>query len=156
MRGVADGEYLNPDFFIVMDRLFGTLDQRLNAWKKVLDKNSGVCCGIGQNHDVFRQILKERMIVAYDLAVDFMYLHENRLVTAQGYGLVMPLLTVQCPPHSCEPISCCQPPSLCRLVYRDIKVRLAHTLTRDISLHLLTISASIFSRRILDSTSEAM
>ena len=27
MRGVADGEYLHQDFFIVMDRLFGTLDQ---------------------------------------------------------------------------------------------------------------------------------
>ena len=29
---------------------------------------------------MFHQVLKERMIVAYDLAVAFMYLHENRLV----------------------------------------------------------------------------
>ncbi|CAB9498375.1 Inhibitor of nuclear factor kappa-B kinase subunit beta [Seminavis robusta] len=80
MRGVAAGSYLNQDFFIVMDRLFGTLDQRINAWKKLLSKNSGCCCGFGKNHEVFMQVLKERMIVAYDLAVAFMYLHENRLV----------------------------------------------------------------------------
>lgn len=77
MRGVASGEYLHQDFFIIMDRLFGTLDQRVNAWKRVLKKNSGFC-GVGKNHKVFHQVLKERMIVAYDLAVAFMYLHENR------------------------------------------------------------------------------
>jgi len=80
MRGVAAGDYLHQDFFIIMDRLFGTLDQRANAWKKLLAKNSGCLCGIGKNHEVFHQVLKERMIVAYDLAVAFMYLHENRLV----------------------------------------------------------------------------
>jgi len=80
MRGVASGEYLHQDFFIIMDRLFGTLDQRIKAWKKVLTKHSGGCCGCGKDNDVFLQILKERMIVAYDLAVAFMYLHENRLV----------------------------------------------------------------------------
>ena len=78
MRGVAAGEYLHQDFFIIMDRLFGTLDQRVNAWKKVLSQNSGMCCGFGKNNEVFLQVLKERMIVAYDLAVAFMYLHENR------------------------------------------------------------------------------
>lgn len=80
MRGVAAGDYLHQDFFIIMDRLFGTLDQRVNAWRKVLQQNSGKCCGFGKNNDVFTQVLKERMIVAYDLAVAFMYLHENRLV----------------------------------------------------------------------------
>merc|ERR1719491_714822 len=69
MRGVAAGDYLHQDFFIIMDRLFGTLDQRANAWKKLLAKNSGCLCGIGKNHEVFHQVLKERMIVAYDLAV---------------------------------------------------------------------------------------
>ena len=52
--------------------------QRANAWRKLLAKNSGCCCGIGKNKEVFHQVLKERMIVAYDLAVAFMYLHENR------------------------------------------------------------------------------
>ena len=85
MRGVAEGEYLHQDFFIIMDRLFGTLDQRINAWKKVLDKNNGICCGIGKNKEVFLQILKERMIVAYDLAVAFMYLHENRSVATINF-----------------------------------------------------------------------
>ena len=82
MRGVAIGPYCHQDFFIIMDRLFGTLDQRINAWKKVLNEHSGNCCGFGKNMDCFHQILKERMIVAYDLAAAFMYLHENRYAFA--------------------------------------------------------------------------
>lgn len=114
MRGVAAGEYLHQDFFFIMDRLFGTLDQRVNAWRALLKKNSGFC-GFGKNKDIFHQVLKERMIVAYDLAVAFMYLHENRSVLAShpiSFGRAV------CLSHSHHLAVLIVP---FRLVYRDIK-----------------------------------
>ena len=37
MRGVAEGDYLHQDFFIIMDRLFGTLDQVSTGLQRLRD-----------------------------------------------------------------------------------------------------------------------
>ena len=72
---------MNKDFFIIMDRLHGTLDQRINTWYHDEKRHHGSVFGIiGKNKKFLRDLLIERMTVAYDLAAAFMYLHENRLI----------------------------------------------------------------------------
>lgn len=69
---------MDPDFFIILDRLYETLDQRLNHWIKESKHNQGSLFGIGKRKNVLHDLLVERMTIAYDLAAAFMYLHENR------------------------------------------------------------------------------
>jgi hypothetical protein len=91
MRGMARGDLVSPSFFIILDRLYATLDQRMNEWyrerRKLLDENS-VCgtmlrCCWGNtrgNDQCLQEMMVERMTVAYDLAAAFFYLHQNRYV----------------------------------------------------------------------------
>lgn len=71
---------IDKDFFIILDRLHGTLDQRINTWYHLEKKHQGSVFGLGKNKKMLRELMIERMTVAYDLAAAFMYLHENRLV----------------------------------------------------------------------------
>jgi hypothetical protein len=80
LRGIAAGPIVDRDFFIVIDRLHGTLDQRINAWYHEEKRHRGVAFGFGKNRKLLRQLMVDRMTVAYDLAAAFFYLHENRLV----------------------------------------------------------------------------
>jgi len=68
MRGMAKGPLVDKDFFIILDRLHGTLDQRINTWYHTEKRHKGIGFGIGRNKQVLRQLMVERMTVAYDLA----------------------------------------------------------------------------------------
>jgi len=71
---------VDKDFFIIMDRLHGTLDGRINKWYHEDKRHHGHVFGLGKNKKLMRALMIERMTIAYDLAAAFMYLHENRLV----------------------------------------------------------------------------
>jgi serine/threonine protein kinase len=60
--------------------LHGTLDAKINSWYHAEKKNKGKAFGLGRNRKILRDIMIERMTVAYDLAAAFFYLHENRLI----------------------------------------------------------------------------
>lgn len=79
MRGISAGDRLTPDAFFVMDRLYETLDKRITSWSKAKRACSGVL-GFGGDKPAKRHLLVERLIVAYDLAVAFSYIHDNKLV----------------------------------------------------------------------------
>lgn len=80
MRGIASGPTLHRDFFIVMDRLYGTLTDKMDQWRKDQYDMKGNFLGMGANKTQIKQLLKERMTVAYDLAAAFYYMHEKKLV----------------------------------------------------------------------------
>ena len=63
-------------FFLgrVMDRLFGTLEDKIDAWEKTLAMHKG-CCGVSKNHPAVKELLKQRLLVAYDLTAALTYLH---------------------------------------------------------------------------------
>jgi hypothetical protein len=81
----------NRFFFLLLlfdetDRLYGTLEDRMEKWaeQNVMFKSSS-CCGMGggggnATKQAQTQLLKERMLVAYDLTVAFDYLHSLRLL----------------------------------------------------------------------------
>lgn len=71
---------MDKDFFIILDRLHGTLDAKINSWYRTEKRNKGKAFGLGRNRKILRDLMIERMTVAYDLAAAFFYLHENRLI----------------------------------------------------------------------------
>jgi hypothetical protein len=78
MRGISSDKMMTPKFFFVMDRLYETLDKRIAAWKNEKQAKKGQFFGLVASDKLGKlQLLKERLIVAYDLAAAFSYMHEH-------------------------------------------------------------------------------
>jgi hypothetical protein len=95
MRGYASGPMLDKHFFIIMDRLYETLKDKIKDWEEDLYHNGrpgfltkllGIGKGAANNaaqinrEHLEHDILLQRMIVAYDLSAAFCYMHENKYV----------------------------------------------------------------------------
>jgi serine/threonine protein kinase len=52
----------------------------MEHWRKTEKNCKGFMLGLGKKRHVLKELLVERMTVAYDLAAALFYLHENRLV----------------------------------------------------------------------------
>jgi len=82
LRAVAEVEPLRPDYFLVLDRLYFTLDVKTHIWKKEVQKNNGICglgC-FGVNKEEINRIMFDRIITAYDLSSAFVHLHKHDLI----------------------------------------------------------------------------
>lgn len=81
MRG-AGGQPGSPFFVIIMDRLYGTLQEKMEVWKmEELEVVETGCGGFGSKtsrewNDVLNQI-----VVAYDVSRALNFLHEHKYVT---------------------------------------------------------------------------
>ena len=82
MRGTASGDPIRSDFFLILDRLYGTLEEKiLGEWKYQKNSNAGFCGGFyGVDKRKKKEFLLERMVNAYDLSSVFQHLHTKRLV----------------------------------------------------------------------------
>jgi len=81
MRGVASTDSLRYDYFIVLDRLYGTLDERISDWTEQEKELGGSCCGLlGADKGRLKQIRLERMTALYDISKAMEYLHENDII----------------------------------------------------------------------------
>ena len=88
MRGYSKGPMFHREFFFVMDRLYETLDQRIQAWSMELHPNGkpGMLKKIfgrrgsskKHNEEVKHAVLLQRLTAAYDLASAFTYMHKNK------------------------------------------------------------------------------
>jgi hypothetical protein len=79
MRAISSTPRLSADTFIVMDRLYGTLEDKIEGWHKIKGANQGCCMGLsGRNKPALKELMKERLLVAYDLASAINYLHGHR------------------------------------------------------------------------------
>jgi serine/threonine protein kinase len=78
LRGVASNDPLSPGFFLVMDRLFGTLEERIEKeWRpKYTTPRRLFCGGVQQSQSL--DFMTERMFIAYDIASALRYLHKNK------------------------------------------------------------------------------
>lgn len=66
--------------FRIMDRLFGTLEDKIDSWEKDLALLKGCCGTFKADDDKVKNLLKDRLLVAYDLTCAIHYLHENQLL----------------------------------------------------------------------------
>jgi serine/threonine protein kinase len=80
MRGWSASDPLKEGFFLLLDRLYDTLHERMKEWQKIKKQAKGSLFGCGSNKDELRDLMRDRLLVAYDLAAAFGYLHENKLV----------------------------------------------------------------------------
>eukprot|EP00814_Leptocylindrus_danicus_P003446 CAMPEP_0116040556 /NCGR_PEP_ID=MMETSP0321-20121206/24438_1 /TAXON_ID=163516 /ORGANISM="Leptocylindrus danicus var. danicus, Strain B650" /LENGTH=487 /DNA_ID=CAMNT_0003520411 /DNA_START=541 /DNA_END=2000 /DNA_ORIENTATION=- len=81
MAGVADQDPHSAQFFIVIDRLFETLDKRIEKrWRRDLDDAAGLCWGCCVNEDKIQDLWDLRLGVALDLAKAFHYLHSHDII----------------------------------------------------------------------------
>lgn len=81
MRGSLDCKSTVTDdgFYIVLDRLYETLQQKIDViWPK--EYKVGLFGFIGRDKGKMRRMFLERMIVAHDLSTVFRYLHSKRYV----------------------------------------------------------------------------
>ena len=77
IKKIASGSSLSSGFFIVMDRLYETLKERMGDWKDAASESRGML-GFRSDKGEMKRIMLERLIVAHDLALAFWYFHENR------------------------------------------------------------------------------
>ena len=78
LRGVSETPFLSLDMFCIVDRLYGTLDKKIRSWLRTKQENSGFGFGIGSNKVVLQDLLKDQLLVAYDLAGALDYLHAHQ------------------------------------------------------------------------------
>lgn len=79
MRALSDVNSYDEGFFIVMDRLYDTLEQRIEKWKKRQKGTIGVVGKLGDRKGTKAQALMvERLVSAFDLSSAFAYLHGRK------------------------------------------------------------------------------
>lgn len=88
MRAISSCHPCSDDFFIVLDRLYETLTDRLIVWQKMMKKQRGLSAkfkrlSIGANADPSMDksaFLAERLLVAHDVGSAVGFLHSNRVI----------------------------------------------------------------------------
>jgi hypothetical protein len=89
MRGVFEtADELHPDRFFLMDRLYGTLEDKIEEWGQIKLRNStrGVAKFMSkikraaQDNETMQKLMVTRLTVAHDIASAFKYMHAHQLV----------------------------------------------------------------------------
>lgn len=84
MRGFT-GEPLSPNFGLVLDRLYMTLEDKMDAWTAMKKKSmsSGLCgcLGLGSMDEETRMCMLTSVVtVAYDMSCAMRYIHDQNLL----------------------------------------------------------------------------
>mmetsp|Transcript_30681 Transcript_30681/g.44613 ORF Transcript_30681/g.44613 Transcript_30681/m.44613 type:complete len:345 (-) Transcript_30681:2268-3302(-) len=80
MRGVGAKDSLRIGFYIVLDRLYGTLSDKLIEWKNEQTRHMGCLGCIGTNKLGLKDLLIEQLTCAYDLSAAYLYLHKQKII----------------------------------------------------------------------------
>lgn len=85
MRGVGMGDFFSPNYFLVLDRLYDTLSERIDTWRDDVIKCNTFSLGrlfsFGNRKEKRRiDILLERLTVARNLADALCYLKGLRII----------------------------------------------------------------------------
>ena len=83
MRAIAAGDIFDKDYFVVLDRLYDTLEKRIGTWVKTNKSLCGVKGKLGgkkKNEEKKRNLLEDRLVAAYDLISAISYLHGKGII----------------------------------------------------------------------------
>jgi hypothetical protein len=79
MRAISSTSRLSADAFLMMDRLHGTLEDKIEGWIQIKRANQGCCMGLfGGEKPALQELMKERLLVACDLCAAINHSHEHR------------------------------------------------------------------------------
>ena len=81
MRAVADCSPYDDGYFLVLDRLYGTLDDRLSIWEKEEAKARGILTKIsGKSKKKMKDSVTKRLVAAYDISRAMIHFHKNNII----------------------------------------------------------------------------
>ena len=78
VEGFASGR--RDAFFLVLERLHGTLTDRVKEWQERATNNRALTKGIKGRRDCRAEILRERIAIMVELADAMAYLHERNII----------------------------------------------------------------------------
>ena len=78
MRGIAQTHPCSGSFFIILDRLYDTLSERMKGWKKQQKRMSGLGSILDLKGSKKEQALGQRLVVAYNICSALHFLHQNK------------------------------------------------------------------------------
>jgi len=78
LRGMSNSHPCSDTFFVVLDRLYDTLTERMVSWKKTARRMSGLGSVRDFNGNKKEEQLGMRLIVAYDIGSALSFLHQNK------------------------------------------------------------------------------
>lgn len=82
MRGYSDLPRVHEETFLLLDRLYGTLEEKMENWAQEHAMNQS-CCGnsaSSTNNTEAKNLMTERLLICYDLSSAFNYMHGLRLL----------------------------------------------------------------------------
>ena len=82
VRTIAKGNPLGDSYFILLDRLYGTMDHFLEMDKQRIASSKRCFMSNSKESEIW---FPERLKYAYDLATALEYLHENRIIHRDIY-----------------------------------------------------------------------
>lgn len=81
LRATSDSDPYSAEYFLVLDRLYDTLQTRLLQWRKVNNKTKSIVGRLTDRQGEKRKdLLGKRLAAAYDLSAAIEYLHEKRII----------------------------------------------------------------------------
>lgn len=82
MRAYSSCDPFHPDYFIVMDRLYDTLEVRIQKWAKVQKRMSGRgrLLVSKKKREEESSLWEDRLVAAFDLSAAFAYLHSLNVI----------------------------------------------------------------------------
>lgn len=81
LRALPPSDPFLPNYFIVMDRLFDTLECRLRKWKGLVSRYKGLVRFLSDRRkEKAQELYIERIVFAYDLAAAIDYLHNRNII----------------------------------------------------------------------------
>lgn len=79
MRAFGADGMLQPNYFILLDRLYDTLETRIRKWKLESRKSSSVMNKLRKmSSRKLNELMETKLCFAYDLMGAFEYLHKSR------------------------------------------------------------------------------
>jgi hypothetical protein len=78
MRGISKTHPCSDSFFIILDRLYDTLSDRIKGWKNLQRRLSGLGTIRDLKGTKKEQALGERLVAAYNICSALQFLHQNK------------------------------------------------------------------------------
>ena len=81
IRSLGNSTPFHEDYFIVMDRLYDTLEKRLPVWQRRQRRSIGLAGNIIDRKGTKRmKLYEERIVAAFDLSSAIAYCHKRRII----------------------------------------------------------------------------
>ena len=81
MRAISSGNRFGEQYFIVMDRLYETMDKRILKWEKQSRRTAGFMGRLtDKKGDKASALLEDRLVAAFDLCAAINYLNGRKIL----------------------------------------------------------------------------